>query len=1177
MFGKKIDATTQSLPMVGKKTGAATQLLPMVGKIATALLLATVSAQAGIQIVDFDDASGSGTETVACVFKQVSARAGDMIVVAAATNKKGSVSPVSLVQSGGSGTTGAPTQLTNGMGTYPTSWGWHLPVTSTGTVDFKLTATSITMGGVLYVVRADSGQVMLADSAIRDDNDTADNGASYALNYSFETNLTSGVVIEAVSTRTDTAIKPATYSENYNGSGKRVVTSFDGATDTIWSSTYTVSGGTANKQSSGAIGMVFAEGSGGETALTEIAPNDPNLIFQGSEYITTDASGVTFQRHSDAVLALSSTEKGFSTQRAKTTTGISLLFKTDSDSIDVEFSHDLSEDVENRNSRFGIYEDGQFTGSYYFPKTQSNLTFTIRSESPGTASVFQVVLPNWSKPDFRGLTLNSGTSLLPYTPPAKKKVVVFGDSISHGTGQGATYETYPWIVSELLNVELYNIAVGGGKVSVPAAEMLSEFPPIDLISILIGYNDLHGAGKTAAQYETDLNAMIDAMRTSQPNAEIICISPTFTTNPTNTTTGETIQNFRQGVYDAVADRQIAGDGLIHLIRGEEISSAADLNDPVHLSVAGAANFATNLFTLMEPILNPPVIPQTERTNFIFVVIDDLGWMDLAVQGSKFYETPRIDALAASGIRFTQGYTPHPRCLPARYGFMTGHFPGANGVPGGWPENNLRPEETTLGEALQSHGYATCFAGKWHLIGTHHEENLPQNQGFDTNIAGGHPGAPPTYFFPYRKAGEPAPTDELAKNALFLNNDTPAGGTVTDRITGDRYIRSATRGAPGEYITDRLTDEVIDWMTCHADDPMFICMHHYGVHTPFEAPAELVAKYTAKLETMDYGDLPEYIPAGIGDQKMRQDNAIYAAMIESVDTNIGRLLDQLDSMGIADNTVIVFTADNGGLSNRGGNNNRELATSNFPLRTGKGWLYEGGIREAFMVKGPGIPASINTNSVVTGTDIYPTLLDLAGLPLQPDDHQDGVSFAPALRGETYTRGKPIFWHSPQARPYSTGDFNSSAIRDGDYKLLWFYDTPGQPFELYNVKIDIGENNDLSTRLPDIAASLLAKLKAWHNGAHNGSGVVFRPDDDDVAKPPSDKKNGGQNPPLSLQHNGNQVNLSWDNWTGYGYTLWSRTNLISGTWKTVNLTTNHAQLAMNTPNGFYKVELNLEPES
>lgn len=1123
----------------------------MVGKAITATFLAAIIAQAGIQIVDFDDAGASGAGSVTGAFKQVSAQVGDMIVVAAATNKKGDVSPVSLSKASGSGTTGAAGQLTNGMGTYPTSWGWYLPVTGAGTFDFELTATSITMGGVLYVVRADSGEVSLADSATWDDADNADNGSSYSLNYSFGTNLADGVVIEAVSARTDAAVKPAACTEDYTGgSGKRVVASFDGATGTVWSSTYTVSGGQANKQTSGAVGMVFMEGSGSGTPPGQIAPNDPGIVFQGSEYITVDSTGAFFQRHSDAVLALSTTEKGFNTQKAKTTTGISLLFKTDSASIDVKFTHDLSATVENRNSRFGVYEDGVFTGSHYFSKTESNLTFTVNSASPGTASVFRVVLPNWSKPDFRGLEIDPGASLLPYTPTAKKKHVVFGDSISHGTGQGATYETYPWIVSELLDADLCSLAVGGGKVSVPAAEMLSEFPPVDVISILIGYNDLHGGAKTAAQYETDLNEMLDAACSNQPNAQIFCISPLFTTNPTNTTTGEVIQDFRQVVYNAVTNRQTAGDDLIYLIRGEDITSAADLNDTAHLSVAGAANFATNLFTLMDPIINPPIIPQTSQTNFVFIVIDDLGWMDLSIQGSQFYETPRIDSLATNGMRFTQGYSPHPRCLPARYGFMTGRFPGANGVPGG-PENNLRPSETTLAEALHTNGYATCFAGKWHLIGSHGVDNLPQNQGFDVNYTGGKAGAPPTYFYPYRKEGTPAPTDELDKNALYLEED----------------------GVEGEYITDRLTDEAIEWMASNADQPMFLCMWHYGVHTPFEAPQELVDKYTAKLATMDYGDLPEYINAGIGQQKMRQDHPTYAAMIESVDTNIGRLVDKVSELGITSNTVFIFTSDNGGLSNRGGHSNRELATANWPLRTGKGWLYEGGIREAFIVSGAGIPATVNSNAVITGTDIFPTVLDLAGLPLQTNDHHDGVSFAPALREEPYDRGEPIFWHSPQARPYSTGDFNSSAVRDGDYKLIWFFDTPGQPAELYNARTDPGETTDLAESMPAKTAELLGLIQAWHAGAHDGSGVVFRPDENDVARPPQAWLDE-PTVPANIENGG----LSWEDFTGFNYKLWSRTNLIHGSWglEAEGITTNQLSLTMDTPEGFYKIEIVLEPE-
>jgi arylsulfatase A-like enzyme len=567
-------------------------------------------------------------------------------------------------------------------------------------------------------------------------------------------------------------------------------------------------------------------------------------------------------------------------------------------------------------------------------------------------------------------------------------------------------------------------------------------------------------------------------------------------------------------------------------------------------------------------------PTYSHTNFVFICIDDLGWMDLSVQGSEFYETPRIDELAATGMRFTQGYTPHPRCLPARYGLMSGRFPGAMGVPGG-PENNLRPSETTIAEVLQTAGYETAFMGKWHLIGTHGTSNLPQNQGFDINISGGKPGAPPSYFYPYGNQ----PSDELDKNGLYLDNATPAGGMVTDRITGASYKRTATRGASGEYITDRLTDEAIDWMEWNKDKPMFLCLWHYGVHTPFEAPSALITKYQNKLSSMTY-DRPEYINAGVGQQKMRQNYPEYAAMIDSVDTNIGRLIDKIEDLGLTENTVIFFTSDNGGLSNRGGNNTRTLATSNYPLRTGKGWLYEGGIREAFIVKGPGISPATNTDAVVTGTDIYPTILELAGLPLRPTDHHGGVSFLDALKGNTYNRGKPIFWHSPMARPYSTGDFNSSAIRDGDYKLIWWYDTPGNNYELYNVKTDIGENTNLISRLPTKASELLNKLRDWRNGESyifDGDGVITKSDADDVARPPQAWKDD-PTAPINLTTSGSNMDLFWGDYIGFDYKLYSRTNLTEGSWTLRASDANFPGTSVPLTNQeFFKVELELEAES
>lgn len=452
----------------------------------------------------------------------------------------------------------------------------------------------------------------------------------------------------------------------------------------------------------------------------------------------------------------------------------------------------------------------------------------------------------------------------------------------------------------------------------------------------------------------------------------------------------------------------------------------------------------------------------QKPNIILFYVDDLGWMDLGVQGSKFYETPNMDRLAKEGVRYTQGYTPHPRCLPARYGVITGRSPARGGVPGG--KGHLQPTDRTMGHALRDGGYKTCFAGKWHLTGPHGEKNLPQNMGFDVNIAAGAAGAPSTYFYPYRKKE----TAKLKEGwELGLNKD---------------YIAGMEDGKEGDYITDVITDKSLDFIDANKDQPFFLYLSHYGVHTPFEAPDHLVKKYEKKLKAMKY-DGPEYLPVtgtGVGDELRHQNNAVYAAMIESVDQSLGRVFQTLEKMGIADDTIIAFTADNGGLSNRGEKDGkvsgRPLATSNLPLRTGKGWLYEGGIREAFIVKWPGVTPSgfVNETDVVTGSDLFPTFLEMAGLPLEPQHHNDGVSIVPSLKGQGFKRG-PLFWHSPTSRPYSTGDTDSSAVRLGDYKLLEWYNA--DHVELYDLSKDIGEQNDLSKKMPEKTAEMLAVLHDW----------------------------------------------------------------------------------------------------
>jgi arylsulfatase A-like enzyme len=433
----------------------------------------------------------------------------------------------------------------------------------------------------------------------------------------------------------------------------------------------------------------------------------------------------------------------------------------------------------------------------------------------------------------------------------------------------------------------------------------------------------------------------------------------------------------------------------------------------------------------------------DKPNIILFLVDDLGYYDLSCTGSNFYETPNVDKLASSGIQFANAYVSHPRCTPSRYAIQTGKYPARVGIPGR-PEH-MELGETTVAEVLQKSGYTTFFAGKWHLGET--ETHWPQNQGYDINVGGCSAGAPPSYFYPY--------------NAALADSKQ------------DRKIVGLEKGVKGEYITDRLTDETLKFIRSHKNKPFFAVLAHYAVHTPLQAKMEKISKYEKKLESMNF-EGPEYIMKD-GNTKMRQDNAIYAAMIESMDESLGKLVNALKQEKLYENTVIVFTSDHGGLSNRGAKNKRPLATSNLPLRAGKGHLYEGGVKFPFIVYYPGVvrPGK-TTNQLTINTDIFPTLLDIAAIPLQPQNHIDGVSMLSAMKG-----GKPferkLLWHSPVGRPESTGDENASAIRIGDYKLIDYYDA--QKMELYDLSADPYETTNLMTTEKELGISLHKKLETW----------------------------------------------------------------------------------------------------
>ncbi len=433
-----------------------------------------------------------------------------------------------------------------------------------------------------------------------------------------------------------------------------------------------------------------------------------------------------------------------------------------------------------------------------------------------------------------------------------------------------------------------------------------------------------------------------------------------------------------------------------------------------------------------------------RPNVVFLLADDLGWKDLGCYGSSFYETPNLDRLAASGMRFTQAYATAPVCSPTRASIMAGKYPARMNTTdyfGGRRKKKLLPaeyiqylplEELTIAEALGEAGYATFFAGKWHL--GRGDEFAPEAQGFDGNAGGFWRGHPPSWLAPY-------------KNPKLAD------------------------GPEGEYLPERLTEESLRFLEEHADEPFLLYFSYYLVHTPLVTKPELKAKYEAKAAALPPHDGPRFVPEGEREARQVQDHAVYAGMVQSLDDSVGRLLDKLDELGLAEDTIVIFTSDNGGLSTSEGS-----PTSNVPLRAGKGWMYEGGIREPLLVRWPGVAEPGGECDVpVTATDFYPTILGMAGLPPRPEQHVDGVDLTPLLRGEAELEREELFWHYPHYG--NQGGSPCGAIREGDLKLIEFYED--SRVELYDLASDLGETRDLSLRRPATAARLRARLAAWRD--------------------------------------------------------------------------------------------------
>ncbi len=438
-----------------------------------------------------------------------------------------------------------------------------------------------------------------------------------------------------------------------------------------------------------------------------------------------------------------------------------------------------------------------------------------------------------------------------------------------------------------------------------------------------------------------------------------------------------------------------------------------------------------------------------KPNFVFFLVDDLGWTDLGCYNSRFYETPNIDRLAQGALRFTNAYAACPVCSPTRASIMTGKYPARVGItdwiPGYRGKNTklITPEdmhqlplaEETFPEVLKQAGYSTFFAGKWHLGG---EGFLPEQQGFDINKGGHHRGSPPGgYFSPY-------------KNPKLSD------------------------GPDGEYLTDRLAEESVRFLQSQSKEknPFLLYLSFYTVHTPIQAKQDYIAKYKSKLTGMPAERKPDFIPERQSRAKKIQDRPDYAGMVQSLDEAVGRVWDALAKLNLTDNTIIILMSDNGGLSTLPGR--RNAPTANVPLRAGKGWLYEGGIRVPMIIKWPGVTKpACQCDVPVTSTDFYPTILEMAGLPLKPQQHVDGVSLVPLLKGGASLSRKAIFWHYPHY--HGSGSRPAAALRAGDYKLIEFYEE--NQIELYNLKNDLSEKQNLAKKLPRKVAELKILLRKF----------------------------------------------------------------------------------------------------
>ena len=495
--------------------------------------------------------------------------------------------------------------------------------------------------------------------------------------------------------------------------------------------------------------------------------------------------------------------------------------------------------------------------------------------------------------------------------------------------------------------------------------------------------------------------------------------------------------------------------------------------PKKLNRSTATAFLLFLSTLSILLSHPPGHAQetpTQQPNVVFILADDLGLNDLSITGSKYYETPNIDRIAQEGTVFTQGYAASRVCSPSRASIMTGQFTARHGITDwigaasgeAWRTqgrndrllpadyvHNLPAADTTLAEAMRAAGYQTFFAGKWHLGDS---TSYPEDHGFEINKGGWDVGSPiGGYFSPWENPKLP--------------------NTVK-----------------GEELSMRLAKETSRFIEQNKDEPFFAFLSFYAVHGPIQTIEEKWEKYRDKAEAMGIRD-SGYVMERVLPIRTVQDNPIYAGLVEAMDDAVGVVLNQLKASGLDENTIVIFTSDNGGVAS-----GDAFSTTNLPLRGGKGYQWEGGIREPYFIKVPWLKNAPKTiDEPVTGTDFYPTILDLTNVRALPNQPVDGVSLVPLLKGQSLA-SRPLFWHYPHYG--NQGGEPSSILRKQDWKLIHYWEDGRN--ELYNLKKDPGEQDNVADEYPEIATKMSSELDVFLNSVHANRPVQDTTFDETLAK-------------------------------------------------------------------------------